>query len=211
MSAGRRSGARGHRPGAGLYRPGTSVLHRLPAGAKLAGLAVLALVVSLVPHTAGSAALVLLLVAGGYLLTGVGLGALWRQLWQLRGIVVVLAAALWIFIGPLTAWITTVRVVSIVLLAGLLTLTTRTGDVMDALLRVLRPLERLGVNTEVVALTVSLTITMIPVVAGFAARVREAERARGVRLGVRAIVPLMVMTMRHADEVGDALAARGLA
>lgn len=194
-----------------LYRPGTSLLHRLPAGAKLAGLAVLALLISLYPHTVWTPGIVLLLVAAGYLTAGAGIVPLLTQLWQLRWIIVVFAAALWIFLGPLTAWINTTRVVSIVLLAGLLTLTTRMGDLMDVLLRMLRPLRRIGVNVDAIALTISLTIAMIPVVAGFAARLRETERARGVKLGFRIIVPLMVMAMRHADDVGDALAARGLA
>ncbi|MFP3607054.1 hypothetical protein, partial [Paraburkholderia sp. SIMBA_053] len=61
-----------------------------------------------------------------------------------------------------------------------------------------------------VALTISLTITTIPVIAGFAERVRDASRARDVRLGVRAVVPLFVLALRHADDVGDALAAPGL-
>ena len=74
----------------------------------------------------------------------------------------------------------------------------------------LRPLHRLGVDADAVAMTISLTLTMIPVVAGFARAVREAQRARGVRPGLRTTVPLMVRTLRHADEVGDALAARGL-
>ncbi len=59
-------------------------------------------------------------------------------------------------------------------------------------------------------MAVSLTLTMVPVVAGLAQRVRDAERARGVRLGVRSVVPLLVLTLRHADQVGDALAARGV-
>jgi biotin transport system permease protein len=74
----------------------------------------------------------------------------------------------------------------------------------------LRPLRRVGVDPEAVSMAVSLTLTMVPVVAGLAQRVRDAERARGVRLGVRGVVPLLVLTLRHADQVGDALAARGV-
>jgi biotin transport system permease protein len=41
--------------------------------------------------------------------------------------------------------------------------------------------------------------------------VREAQLARGVRRDVRAFaVPYLVMALKHADELGDALAARGV-
>lgn len=103
------------------------------------------------------------------------------------------------------------KVAALLLVAALVTMTTRMSDLLDVLQTVLRPLRRWGVDPEVVALTLSLTLTMVPVVAAFVHRLREAERARGVRLGPRAAVPLLVLTLRHADRVGDALAARGVA
>jgi biotin transport system permease protein len=139
----------------------------------------------------------------------------WRVLigeaWRLRWLVIVLGGVLLVFAGPLAAWTSTGRVIALVLLASLLTLTTRMDEVMDVLRRLLAPARRVGIDPESVTMTIALTVTMIPVVAGFAARVREAQRARGVRSGLRGMVPLMVRTLRHADEVGDALAARGAA
>lgn len=193
-----------------LYQPGQSVVHRLAAGVKLGALAVLALIVSLAPQTALSIGVSLLLTGGLYLLAGVGLRVLGRELWRMRWVVLVLGAALFVFVGPLTAWLNTGRVVTIVLLASLLTLTTPMDELLGVVRRLLVPLRRVGVDADAVSLTVALTITMIPVVAGYAAQVGEAQRARGVRLGPRGVVPLMVRTLRHADEVGDALAARGL-
>lgn len=194
-----------------LYRPGDSILHRLPAGVKLAVLAVAAIAVSVYPHSAWSIGSTLVVVNALYFAGGFSVRVLAREWWRLRWLVLVLAAALAIFVSPLHAWVNSARVVSILLLAGLLTLTTKMGDLLDVLQRVLRPLRRLGVDADAVAMTISLTITMIPVVAGFAARVRDAQTARGVRLGVRTVLPLLVMTLRHADDVGDALSARGLA
>lgn len=194
-----------------LYRPGTSVLHRLAASAKLAAFAAVVLAISLYPHDLWSAVVVLLVVCGLYAVAGMPLTVLAREMWRLRWLVVVLGAALWIFVSPAAAWVSTVRVVALILLAALLTLTTRMGDLLAVLHRVLRPLRRVGVDPDAVGLTISLALTMIPVVAGFSERVREAQRARGVRLGVRSAVPLLVRTLRHADDVGDALAARGLA
>lgn len=193
-----------------LYRPGTSILHRMPADAKLAGLAIIAPALSLYPHDAGSMGIALLAVCTLYFLARLPVRVLGAELWRLRWLLLVLGLALWIFVGPLTAWISTAKVAALILLAALLTITTRMGDLLEVLRRVLAPLRRVGVDVEAVSMTISLTITMIPVVAGFAEQIRDAQRARGVRLGVRAVVPLLVRVLRHADDVGDALAARGI-
>ncbi|MEV4667546.1 energy-coupling factor transporter transmembrane component T family protein [Microbacterium sp. LWO12-1.2] len=193
-----------------LYRPGRSVVHCAPTGLKLMVLAVTALLLSIVPHTAASIGAVLLLVCALYLVAGFTVRVIGTELWRIRWLVVVLGAALAVFISPLVAWISTGRVIALLLLASLLTLTTRMAALLETLHRVLRPLRRLGVDPDTVAMTLSLTITMIPVVAGFADQVRDAQRARGVRLGVRAAVPLLVRALRHADDVSDALVARGL-
>jgi biotin transport system permease protein len=193
-----------------LYRPGSSVLHRAPAGFKLAILAVAALALSLYPHDAVSIAVSLVAVLALYGLGGIPLRVALAEAWRLRWIIVALAVALVLFVSPLAAWISTGRVVTILLLASLLTLTTRMTNLVAVLQRILLPVRRFGLDAAVVALTISLTITTVPVIAGFAERVREAERARDVRLGVRAVVPLLVLALRHADDVGDALVARGL-
>lgn len=193
-----------------LYRPGDSVLHRLPAGAKLLGLMVLAIGISLYPHDPISVAAVLVAVIATYALAGFGPAVIARQLWQTRWIVVLMVVTQLVFLTPEAAVVNTSRVVAIVMLAGLLTLTTRSEHLLDALQSGLRPLARIGVDPARVGLTLSLAISMVPVVAGLAARVREAQRARGVHLGIRAVVPLLVLSLRHADDVGDALAARGV-
>ncbi|KKX96942.1 MULTISPECIES: energy-coupling factor transporter transmembrane component T [Microbacterium] len=193
-----------------LYHPGTGIVHRAPAALKLGMLAIGALVLSLFPHDPVSIAVVLFVVVGLYRVSGLPFRVLAAEAWRLRWIVLVLAAALLIFVSPEAAWISTGRVVAVLLLAGLLTLTTRMSALLDVLQQLLRPLRRLGVDPEAVALTISLTLTTVPVIAGFAVRVREAEQARGARLGVRTVVPLLVLALKHADDVGDALAARGL-
>lgn len=193
-----------------LYRPGSSLVHRAPAGLKLALLAAVALLLSLVPLTAVSVAVALGCACALFLLARFSPRIVIEELWRMRWLVLLLGVALAVFVSPSTAWISTGRVVTILLTASLLTLTTRMSDLLAVLHRLLSPLRRVGVDADAVAMTLSLTLTMIPVVAGFADRVREAQRARGVKLGVRAAVPLLVLALRHADDVGDALAARGI-
>jgi biotin transport system permease protein len=193
-----------------LYRPGESILHRLPAGAKLCGLIIAALVISVVrPDAPGSIAL--MIVASALLLLGGagwrGLGAAW---WGLRWLILILGGVLWVFVDPGTAVQSTGRLIALILLAEAVTRTTRMGDLLDVLVRAAQPVRRLGADPEALALTVSLTIATVPVLAGLLTQVRDAQYARGARLGARAALPLLVLALRHADDVGDALAARGL-
>ena len=61
------------------------------------------------------------------------------------------------------------------------------------------------------AVLLAVTITTVPVLARLAAEVRDAQRARGVRPSLRAaLVPFVVLSLRHADQLGEALAARGV-
>lgn len=193
-----------------LYRPGDSILHRLPAGLALAGLALAALVLTVYPHDPVSIAVSLAAALLLYPVGGQSLRVALGELWRLRWILLVLAGTLVVFVSVEAAWISAGRVAALLLLAALLTMTTRMSDLLAVLHRLLRPLRRIGVDPDAVSLALGLTLTMVPVVGAFAQRVRDAERARGVRLGLRATVPLLVLTLRHADRVGDALAARGV-
>ncbi len=194
----------------GLYVPGDSPLHRAPAGVKLLALAVLLLAVSLLRSPwvlAGGLAVFAAAVA----VSGVGARAVLAQLRPLLWLLVFVGAVqLWIA-GPAPA----VRVVAGLVLAvgaaGLVTLTTRTQELLDALVAVLRPLRRVGVDPDRVALVLALAVRTVPVLAGLAAEVREARAARGAGRSVRAFaVPLTIRALRHADRLGEALAARGV-
>jgi len=186
------------------------VLHRAPAGAKLLALAGVALALSLLPLGTVGIAAVLIGASLAYPATGQPWRALGAAWWRLRWLILILGAALLIFSSADAAVVHTGRIVALLLLAELVTATTRLGDLLDVLRRLLTPIRRVGGDPDVAALTLSLTIAMIPVVGGIVVRVREAQSARGVRLGPRASVPVLTLTMRHADQVGEALAARGV-
>ncbi|UCR88503.1 energy-coupling factor transporter transmembrane component T family protein [Mycetocola spongiae] len=194
----------------GLYRPGHSPLHRLGAGSKLLALFIFALAVSVPPPSialfSGAAAVMI----GLYLLGGFGPAEIWRQIISARVIITILLVSQVLFLDPAQAWANVSRVTIVILTAALLTLTTRTTEILDALVRVLRPLRVFGVDPERVGLAFSLTIRTIPVIAGFSTQLRDAQRARGGRWSIRALVlPLMVLSLRQSDELADALIARG--
>jgi biotin transport system permease protein len=134
---------------------------------------------------------------------------LWEQVRPLRWFVVLLAPVQWWLLGPVGAFITVGTLVIAVAAAGVVTLTTRTEDLLDVIERALRPLPR--VDAERIALVLILAIRAIPVLSRFAGEVQEARRARGLERSVRAFaVPLVLRTIGHADRLGDALIARGV-
>lgn len=194
----------------GLYLPGGSVLHRLPPGAKLAFL-VLAGAASIFVRSPWQVAAGLVGVVCLYFLAGLSPRVLWAQVRPLWWLLLLLGGFHLVVNGWARAVVVLGVLVGLVLLAALVTLTTRTTALVDVVVRVLGPLRLVGVHPERVGLLLSLGIRSVPVVVGLAAEVREAQLARGLGASPRAFaVPLVVRSLRHADALGEALAARGL-
>jgi biotin transport system permease protein len=191
------------------YIAGTSWLHRAPAAVKLIGLLVL-LAATLTLSSPLAVALAAFATVLLYATAGLT-RAVPAQVRPMRWLVLGLLALQALTAGLAAAVVVTGRLVVAVILAGLVTLTTRVVDLLDVFERVLRPMRRIGVDAERAALMLALAIRTVPVVAGLAGEVRDAQQARGVAASPRAfVVPFVVRSLRHADALGEALAARGL-
>ena len=194
-----------------LYRPGTSLLHRMPAGAKVLVFAALVLAIALTANSVWTLPTAGILAIFLYLMAGLGMPTLLRQLYAARWIALVMLVTQVFFLPVLAAVSNTSRVLVVIALAALITLTTRVPALLDATERALAPLRRFGVNPAGIGLILALTITAIPVIGGFAADIREAQRARGAPVRLQTfVVPLLVMSLKHSDELADALTARGI-
>jgi len=194
-----------------LYRPGTSLLHRMPAGAKVIVFAALVLAIALTANSVWTLPTAGILAISLYLIAGLGMPTLLRQLYAARWIALVMLVTQVFFLPVLAAISNTSRVLVVIVLAALITLTTRVPALLDATERALAPLRRFGVNPAGIGLVLALTITAIPVIGGFAADIREAQRARGAPVRLQTfVVPLLVMSLKHSDELADALTARGI-
>lgn len=194
----------------GAYAEGRSLLHRLPVPAKLLALALFLLPVSLVqtPWMTGGSALVVL---AAYLGCRIPLALGWGEVRPLRWFLLFMAPFQWWSGGWEAVVVTCGGMAVAVAAAGLVTLTTRVSEMLDGVQHIARPLRHVGVSPERVALTVSLALRSIPVVGQLLQQTLEARRARGLDRSVRAVAtPLVIRTVRHADRVGDALAARGI-
>lgn len=194
----------------GLYRAGASPLHRASAGRKL--LVLLAATTALVAVRSPLAvAVAALLVLAAIALGRIPAKAAWQQLRPLRWFVVLLAPFQWWSGGWRSVVVVTGTLMVSVLGAAVVTLTTRVSAMLDVLERAARPLRRLGVDPERVALVLALTIRAVPVLAATFDEVRDARRARSLDRSPRALlVPFVVRTVRHADQLGEALVARGV-
>ncbi|KMS84722.1 energy-coupling factor transporter transmembrane component T family protein [Prauserella rugosa] len=193
----------------GLYEPGGSVLHRAPAGAKLLAVVALATAVVLLgsPWWLGG---LLAVVLAGYVVARVP-ARRWLPLVRTLVIVsVVVFGVQWWLLGASAAAVVCLRLVTALAAASLFTLTTRVDDVVSTVERVARPLRRFGVRPETIGLLVGLTVQAIATLSGIAGEVRAAAKARGAdRSPTAFVVPFLVRTLRHADQLGEALAARG--
>ena len=195
----------------GLYHPGTSLLHRTPAGVKVLVFAALTLAIALAAGGVWTLPAAGSLIIALYLLAGLGIRPLLLQLCAARWIVLVMLVTQVIFLPVLVALTNTGRVLIVIVLAALITLTTRIPALLDATERALAPFRRFGVNPAAIGLLLALTITAIPVIGGFATDIREAQRARGAPVRLQTfVVPLLVMSLKHSDELADALNARGI-
>ena len=194
----------------GFYVPGDSRLHAAGAGTKLAALALLttALVALRSPEAVLAGALV---VVAAVAASGVGFRPWLAQVWPLRWVVLALVPfQLWAG-GWRAAVVVVGTLVVAVAGAAVVTLTTRVSAMLDALTTLVQPLRHLGLDPERVALVLALAVRTVPVLTATAGEVRDARRARGLERSLRAfLVPLTVRTVRHADRLGEALAARGV-
>ena len=201
-------------------RPGASPLHRLPAGRKLVALIILISAISiigsnLVGAVAGFVAtFILYFVAFPKTSSSRDRGAtlfaqqLWAPKWLLALFIIpqLIFGAVWS-----TVLTNALRLTDAFMLATLFTLTTKNVELMAVIERAFRPIKRFGIKPETVSLTLAMTINAIPMIVKFLAQTKEAQQARGIKPNaVLLTVPLLVASLKYADEYAEALSARGV-
>lgn len=193
-----------------LTSPVETPLHRLPAGAKLAALCAVTVLLFRLNDPAPLA-----LVALGLALLHLALGRAFaahalRLLRPLLPFAVVIA--LWhLWQADLRAGAAILlRLGAAVACANLVTMTTRLSDMIETLARLSRPFRALGLNPRLLSLSVALVIRFVPVLSERLARITEAFRARSPRrAGYRVVLPAALAALDDAAHVAEALRARG--
>ncbi|MFD0366290.1 energy-coupling factor transporter transmembrane component T family protein [Nocardia sp. GCM10030253] len=195
----------------GVYRPGDSLLHRMPAGLKLALLIVSIVTATVLVRSPLVVVIVGVAVAGLFAVAGIPWKVVVAQVRPMVWMLLIIGAFQVLLTSPARAVVVCGVLLISVALAALVTLTTRVTDMLDAVTRALGPLRKIGVDPERVGLLLALAIRCVPLLTEIVRDVAEARRARGLQWSMTALVtPVLVRALRTADAMGDALAARGV-
>lgn len=193
----------------GVFHPGSSVVHRMPALAKLGLLAVAVTATALVdslPVLGVIGALTIALFA----LARIPARVAWRQVAPILWVLALAVPLQWIFAGWEAAATMGGRLLLAVALAAVYTLTTPVSATLDAMQVLLRPFAR-WIDPDRVGLALALAIRCVPLLADLVREVLDARKARGAEGSPTALaVPVIVRTLRTADHLGEALMARGV-
>jgi len=140
-----------------------------------------------------------------------GLNEFALALWRLKWLIAVVLVPQLFFEQLAVAFLHTGRVLDAVLLASIFSATTKNADLIRAIEKACQPLARMGVRPEAVSLVFAMTVNAIPMVIQFVANVKEAQQARGLNPKITLMaVPVLVASLKYADEFSEALLARGV-
>jgi len=187
-----------------------SWLHRVPAGVKLAGLALFSVLLLPVDNWRILAG-VLVVIAMIYVGFGrVGTMRLLRLLRPLLPLLVVIGGVQIASDGWKAGAVITMRLLAMLLLADLVSMTTTMSALMAVLAPIFRGLRPLGVNPRKMALAVALVLRFVPVLLTRWRAREEAWKARTHRRVPPGLVAAFVADiLQLADRVAEALDARG--
>lgn len=218
----------------GSYVPGESPVHKLDPRTKLL-LGCVFIVLLLCSRNVAALALAALFVLGAYLLARIPVRRALQSLAPLM-LIVVLVAVLNLFtvqggavlfaLGPLcisaagagAAAFMGARLTIMMLGMSLITLTTPTIDLSEALEKLFHPLARFGFPAHELGMILGIALRFMPQFATELSAVHNAQVSRGASLGsspVRGVhmvsslaVPLFASVFRHAETLSAAMDAR---
>ncbi len=102
------------------------------------------------------------------------------------------------------------RLISAVALANLVTMTTRLTDLIGVIRVLSTPIRALGGHSRALEIAIALVVRMTPVLLHKGQMMSESWHARSRRKATwRILLPLTLLALDDADQVADALKARG--
>ena len=219
----------------GQFYPGSSLLHRLDARVKLLGVIVYSVGIFLLNNIFGFIFITAVLAA----LIAISDVPLRYMLRGLRFVVVLIAFAViinlfftdgehvfwsWRFLvisdtGILKAAFFAIRLLYVIVGASLLTYTTTPTDLTAGMEKALRPLNKIHVPVQEIAMMMSIALRFIPILAEEVNKIIDAQLARGAEFDsgglikkakgmVPILVPLFVSAFRRASDLATAMEAR---
>jgi biotin transport system permease protein len=194
-----------------LYVEGESFMHRLPARAKLAVLAILG-VILFTTREIPLLSLAVLAAAALYFRLGIPFAQALHRLKPVLLTIAIVARFSLAFKPWHGAIVALMRLTSLMFFAAVVTATTTIAEFIDEITLLARPLERIGlVQANDVGLAVGLVVRFVPEILGRYDAIKQAHAARGINVRpVTLLAPLIILTLRDADNIAAAIDARGI-
>ena len=218
----------------GQFFPGNSILHRLDPRTKIFSLFLLMIIIFLSEGIAAYTLLTIVTIALIFLSEIPPLTVL-KSLKPLSWIILFTLLIHLVSHGGETlikVWLFTVtdegvsfgilislRLILLIILSSLLTLTTSPIKLTDAMEKILSPLAKIGVPSHDLAMMMTIALRFIPTLLEETDKIIKAQKSRGVdfesgsifkrlRNFVPILVPLFLSSFRRADELAMAMEAR---
>ena len=220
----------------GQYVPGSSLLHRMDARAKIISVFLLVVIIFFANNWVSYGILILSAICL-ILLSKVPLRFIYKGLKPIF-LLVIITFFLHLLInkegellyqfGPFSIFesglrqgaFISIRILVIVMITSLLTLTTTPMGLTDGLENLLSPLKRFGVPAHELALMMSISLRFIPTLLQETEKILKAQMARGVDFSsgpvverVKAVIPLLIplfiSAFKRAEDLALAMESRG--
>ncbi len=112
-----------------------------------------------------------------------------------------------------------IRLLIIITLSTVLTITTKPTDLTLGLEKLMHPLKRIGINSEEFALIISISLRYIPTILDEANKIMLAQASRGadfsegrlkdkVKQIVSLLVPMFIIAFKRSEDLADAMESR---
>lgn len=220
----------------GRYMPLDSVVHKMDPRAKIMILFLLMIAVFIPAGWIGYVLLsvfILLALALSKLKLSFALRTMKPMVWMLFflgvvNVLVIKTGVCWLDLGWFTIYsdavyqtlYIVVRLTLMIILTTILTASTKPLDLTLGIEKLLKPFEKIGLPAHIIAMMISIALRFIPTLIEETQRIMNAQASRGVDLEngslkekimaiLSLIVPLFVSSFDRADQLANAMEARG--
>ena len=220
----------------GRYIPLDSPVHRLDPRAKIGAMLIM-LIAIFIPAGWIGYGIMFAVVSFMIVLSKLSFGFIWKSMKPMLimlvflliiNVLVIHTGTVWLEIGPVkiysdavlqTLYIV-VRLLLMIMITTCLTATTKPLDMTLGIEDLLQPFEKIGVPSHEIAMLISIALRFIPDLIDETGRIMKAQESRGVDLKegklnekimaiLSLIVPLFVSAFQRAEDLANAMEARG--
>lgn len=220
----------------GRYIPGNSVIHRLDPRAKIVAVLLMMIIIFFANHWVGYTVLILF-VLGVIKTAQINFFFLFNGL-KILFFILIFTFLLHIFFtrggttlfewgfiqidseGLITGVYITVRLVMLLVITTILTLTTSPIELTDAIEKLGRPLKKIKIPMHELAMMISISLRFIPTLMDETEKIIKAQSARGstfmtgrlksrINALIPIFIPLFISAFKRAEEMAVAMEVRG--